>query len=377
MLSHSRPCSSASASPVRSTRSRVSGTRGAGASAGTAGIAGMVPAPSFACVCGEPLTILRCKPTLRRKATLVSPQHPLHRRSPTVTTLTASGPTATTTSTPTASTPATTPATSTPATSDRPPPPPRPAAAPPPPPAPPPPAPPPGAPPPAPARPTAADTLHAAASAAPGDARSGLSDRATAAWVGALFLVATVAFGTADALIGGVLSQPGYLDSASEHRGALGAGAVLAFVQGVAIVGIAVLMYPILRRHHEQRLGMTYLAFRVGEFAATLAYVAVPLVVLQLAGGLRDGTVVGGTARQLEAMFTAQHGVTIVMIYLVTSFGGSALSIALFRTRLIPRAIAVLGVIGYPVLLAGAVLAVFGVGDVSHGAGIAALVPGG
>jgi hypothetical protein len=260
-----------------------------------------------------------------------------------VTTLTASGPTATTTSTPTASTPATTPATSTPATSD----------------------------------PTAADTLHAAASAAPGDARSGLSDRATAAWVGALFLVATVAFGTADALIGGVLSQPGYLGSASEHRGALGAGAVLAFVQGVAIVGIAVLMYPILRRHQEQRLGMTYLAFRVGEFAATLAYVAVPLVVLQLARGLRDGTVAGATARQLEAMFTAQHGVTIVMIYLVTSFGGSALSIALFRTRLVPRAIAVLGVIGYPVLLAGAVLAVFGVGDVSHGAGMAALVPGG
>jgi hypothetical protein len=32
--------------------------------------------------------------------------------------------------------------------------------------------------------------------------------------------------------------------------------ALLAFAQGVAIVAIAVLMYPVLRRQHEQRLAI-------------------------------------------------------------------------------------------------------------------------
>jgi hypothetical protein len=202
--------------------------------------------------------------------------------------------------------------------------------------------------------------------------RLGLTDRTTGALVGLLFLVATVTFGTADALIGGVLDGSGNLAGASGHRGALAAAALLAFAQGVAIVAIAVLMYPVLRRHHEQRLGMAYVGFRVAEFAATLVYVAVPLLLLQV------GDRLGGDAGDaLQALFPAQHGAAMLMIYLVTSVGGSTLAVALFRSRLVPRGISVLGVVGYPVLLIGCVLAVFGAGDVSHGPGMLALVPGG
>ena len=49
----------------------------------------------------------------------------------------------------------------------------------------------------------------------------------------------------------------------------------------------------------------------------------------------------------------------------------------LYRSKLIPRPLAVLGLIGYPVLLAGAVLAMFGVTDVTQGAGMLAMLPGG
>ncbi len=213
--------------------------------------------------------------------------------------------------------------------------------------------------------------------AAPGRDHGGRADRATAALVGLLFLVATATFATGDALLGGVIDSPGYLAASATHRGALAAAALLALAQGVAIVAIAVLMYPVLRSRQQQRLGVAYVALRVTESAATLFYVAVPLVVLQLGDRLRDGTVDLSTGAQLEALFPAQRSIATMMIYLVVGFGGSALAVAMLRARLVPRAIAVLGVVGYPVLLAGCILALLGVGDITHGPGMVALVPGG
>jgi hypothetical protein len=52
------------------------------------------------------------------------------------------------------------------------------------------------------------------------------------------------------------------------------------------------------------------------------------------------------------------------------------LAVLLYRSRLIPRGIAVLGLIGYPALLVGTVLAIFGVTEVTQGAGLLAVVPG-
>jgi len=191
--------------------------------------------------------------------------------------------------------------------------------------------------------------------------------------VGLLFLVATVTFGTADALIVGVLDGTGYLAATSAHRGVLAGGALLALMSGIAVVAIAVLMYPVLRRHEQRSLGLAYVTFRVAELAAILVYLAVPLVVLQLGDRLVDGPTVG----PLEPLFSAQHGAAMLVIYLMSSTGGTMLAVALLRSRLVPRAVSVLGVVGYPVLLVGSALAAFGVGDVSRGPGLLALVPGG
>lgn len=207
--------------------------------------------------------------------------------------------------------------------------------------------------------------------------RAAWTERRVAAAVGALFLLCTVTFATGEARLNSVLETPGYLATAGEHRGTLAAAALLAFVQGVAIVAIAVLMYPVLRRHGQQRLALGYVALRAVEFAATLLYVAVPLVVLRLSDRVGDGTVRPRAGGDLEGLLGAQHQVAIVLMYLVVSFGGWALAVALWRSRLVPRPLALLGVVGYPVLLAGSAMTAFGVGDVLHGPGMAALAPGG
>jgi hypothetical protein len=201
------------------------------------------------------------------------------------------------------------------------------------------------------------------------------STRRTAVLVGLLFLTATAAFIVADTLNSGVLSRPEFLTVASAETNALATGALLLFGQ-FGVVGIAVLLFPLLKVYGESA-ALAHVGFRVAELAASLFYLSVPLLAIELGAGLRDGTVDASASSGLGALLQAQYSVAILMIYLVTTAAGMCMSTLLYRSRLIPRPLAVLGVVGYPVLLAGGVLDMFGVVDVTQGVGLVALVPGG
>src|SRR4030095_1466130 len=96
------------------------------------------------------------------------------------------------------------------------------------------------------------------------------SSRKTAVLVGLLFLTATAAFIFADAITSGMLSQPNFLAAASSDTTALATGALLLFGQ-FGVVGIAVLLFPLLKRHGEA-LALAHVGFRVTELAASLFY---------------------------------------------------------------------------------------------------------
>jgi hypothetical protein len=197
------------------------------------------------------------------------------------------------------------------------------------------------------------------------------STRRAAALVGLLFLFATAAFIVANSVTTGVLSRPDFLTDASAHTSTLAAGALLLAGQ-FGVVGIAVLLFPLLKRHGEA-LALAHVGFRVTELAASLFYLSVPLLVIEL--GTR--TVDASVSASLGVLLQAQHSVAILLIYLVTTAAGMCMSTLLYRSRMIPRWIATLGVIGYPVLLAGCALDLFGLVDVNDGVGLVALVPGG
>jgi hypothetical protein len=202
------------------------------------------------------------------------------------------------------------------------------------------------------------------------------STRKTAVAVGLLFLIATATFLVADALITGVLDRPDYLMGAAADANALTTGALLAFVDGLAVVGIAVLMFPLLRRQNEP-LALGYIGLRVAEFAAILLYLAIPLLVVALGDGSPDSSVDASASQHLGSLLQAQYDVAIRMVYLFTSAAGVIFAFLLYRSALVPRSLALLGVIGYPVLFVGAALDMFGVTDLTQGAGLVAVVPGG
>src|SRR5665811_1886382 len=115
--------------------------------------------------------------------------------------------------------------------------------------------------------------------------------RKTATVVGALFLTQTVAFIIAEQLITGVLKGPDYLTGIAAYANALTLGGLLAVVSGVAVVGIAVLLFPLLKPTSEP-LALGYVCERVIELVLQLLFfLVVPLLMIAIGNGLRDGTV--------------------------------------------------------------------------------------
>jgi hypothetical protein len=206
----------------------------------------------------------------------------------------------------------------------------------------------------------------------PKQVRLGISTRATATIVGVLFLSATASFIAGEQLIARVLRSA---DALGTSGNVLAVGALLAFVDGLAVVGIAVLLLPVLR-HVSEPLAFGYVGLRVTEFAAILLYVASPLYISALAGAVTDGTVGESALQALGPALVAAHDIALQLIYLLNGVAGSLFAVLLYRSRLIPPAIAGLGLIGYPVLLVGTILAIFRMTDVTQGAGLLAVAPG-
>jgi hypothetical protein len=201
------------------------------------------------------------------------------------------------------------------------------------------------------------------------------STRKTAVLVGLLFLTATAAFSVANALITGVMDRPDFLTGAWADTSTLATGALLLAGQ-FGVVGIAVLLFPLLKPHGES-LALAHVGFRVAELTASLFYLAVPLLAIELGAGLREGAVDASTSTSLGALLHAQHSMSILLIYLVTTAAGMCMAVLFYRSRLIPRPLAILGLISYPTLLLGCVLDLFNLVDVNQGVGLVALVPGG
>jgi hypothetical protein len=85
------------------------------------------------------------------------------------------------------------------------------------------------------------------------------SNGKTAGFVGALFLTAMVASLLGGGLVESVISAPNHLVT-SENETLLIVGMFLELVNAIAVVGIASLMFPIMKRYNET-MAVGYLAF--------------------------------------------------------------------------------------------------------------------
>ena len=182
--------------------------------------------------------------------------------------------------------------------------------------------------------------------------KSNKSTRNTARMVGALFLIAMVSSLTGAFLIEAVIAAPDYLSEISGKSSQLYAGVYLEIINGLSVVGIAALMYRIIRQYRES-FAAAYLGIRILESMVCIAAGICPLLLLTLgqeyagAGGSETaGFQLTGT------LIYAARGYLASLLVPVT-FGISALLFYLFlyRTILLPRFISVWGLIAVGLML--------------------------
>jgi hypothetical protein len=199
------------------------------------------------------------------------------------------------------------------------------------------------------------------------------TNRRTAVLVGALFLISTVTFIVSNALTTPLLAADRVLAAIAEHGQLMIAATLIGLIEGVATVGIALALYPILKRQHPA-LALGYAGMRIGELAvAAVGFGLGGLALVTLSGAAASGA----NGETLGTVLIGLRHWTLMLVYVYTAIGGVMLSYMLLRTRLVPRALSVLGLIGYPALFVAAVLDMLGIVDAVGGLGLVGLVPGG
>ncbi|MBK9209807.1 MAG: DUF4386 domain-containing protein [Anaerolineales bacterium] len=108
-----------------------------------------------------------------------------------------------------------------------------------------------------------------------------ISDRKTASTVGMLFLVAMVASLLGGGLVESVISAPKLFTAVSENETVLVVGVLLELVNAIAVIGIGVLMFTVLKRHNETQ-AVGYLSLRIVETVFCSLIVVSPLSLIRL-----------------------------------------------------------------------------------------------
>ena len=107
------------------------------------------------------------------------------------------------------------------------------------------------------------------------------ANRKTAIIVGILFITATIAFSLGTILLDPIFGASDYLTSASENKNQVIIGAFLVLIDSVAVVGIGIAMYPILKKHNEI-LALGYAGARIIEGVLFIVNVIAILTLLTL-----------------------------------------------------------------------------------------------
>ena len=172
-----------------------------------------------------------------------------------------------------------------------------------------------------------------------------MSNRRIAVYVGLLFFFQLATFAVGSSLV------QAYLDGEAA-KASLWIGVALEMCAGLAVVAIGLLMYRVLRVVDRQ-WALGYPVMRILEFTVSAA-----LAVYLLS--------------ELE-----EFPNRLLWVYVPTAVGGLILNYLFYISRIVPRPISILGLVGYGLLALVVPLDLMGVVNADHGAGLAMLIPGG
>ncbi len=187
-------------------------------------------------------------------------------------------------------------------------------------------------------------------------------DKKNAIITGTFFIVAAVASIAGLALYAPVLNNPDYLVMGATHANQIVLGAMLELILACTAVGTALTLYPYLRKYNES-LALGYAFFRLLEVVFILIGMVSVLALVTLSR-------VYTTANAPDVDHFTTTGAVLKGIHDWTFMLGPNFMLGIntflysyifYQTNLVPRTIAIIGLIGAVLIFMAALLEMFGV----------------
>ena len=184
--------------------------------------------------------------------------------------------------------------------------------------------------------------------------------RGPAQRIGWLFVVATVAGVSSVVVMSSTLGEEDLLSAAQSSQGSLIFGEMLIFVMLTAMVGTAVLLAPILSKHSET-LALSYVLARTLEVVVLSVGMVAGLLLVPLSWDFAtaSGADAASAAVLAESLKDANDWTGYLGAQMVFSISALVLNWAFLRHGLIPRWLALWGIIGVPLMFASGLLVMF------------------
>lgn len=184
--------------------------------------------------------------------------------------------------------------------------------------------------------------------------------RSTAVIVGVLFIIGTVAGISSGIVTGPVLGASDYLATVAANESSIVLGALLVLVMGFPLAMIPVMMFPIFRKYNEP-LALGAVVFRgVLEAVTYMVLATCWLLLIPVSQGFVNAGAADAVTFQAMGTFVTQAGYwTEHILALVFTIGALMLYWLFFKTRLIPRWLALWGFIGAILYFAAPIINMF------------------
>ena len=191
------------------------------------------------------------------------------------------------------------------------------------------------------------------------------SNRKTAIIVGALFITATVAYSLGVIYLDPIIGGSDYLTKASENENQVILGAFLVLIDSVAVAGIGIVIYPILKKHNEA-LALGYAGARIVEGVLFIVNIITILTLLTLSQEFVKAGAPDASYYQTLGTLLLSAGNWAYLLGLGLAFAISALilNFVLYQSKLIPRWLSGWGLVGAALVFANYLLESFSINPV-------------
>ena len=179
---------------------------------------------------------------------------------------------------------------------------------------------------------------------------------------GLFFIAATVSAIIGLKLYDPILTTTNYLEAAAHHSSQITWGAVMELILICSMAGTAIMLFPYLRKF-DLRLGLGYVVFRLLEGVFILIGIVAMLAILTLSQSYLNTANANLEVYQAAGTIVkAIHDWTFILGPLfILGINTSIYSYVFYRTQLVPRKLATLGIAGAVLVFISALLVMFGV----------------